>query len=390
MSTPKYIDIHVIQTLPFSNVNRDDTGSPKTVEFGGVERTRVSSQSWKRVVRQHVEEAVGGETVRTRRVVVGVAERLIKQGWEKPEAEAAGVQIALSAGKKISLKQEKDESDEVVLTTNVLLLLPESGIDELAALADEHREMILAEAKKAKKLTGMKPKLPSERINEILSRRSATINLFGRMVAELPGANVDGAVQVAHAFTTHGTAVEYDFFTAVDDIEQKLDLPGSGYMDTALFSAGTFYRYANVNLTDLLRNLDRDTDLARVLVKTFLDGFITTVPSGKQNATAAVTLPDLVYVTVRDDRPVSLANAFEAPVGGGDGFVRKSAHRLDSHAGAIAELLGESHVLFSAHTTTPGAMPKNTEGWSHLGVNARSFEKLIDDAVDVALPGGRS
>ncbi len=76
---------------------------------------------------------MGGETVRTRRVVVGVAERLIKQGWEKSEAEAAGVQIALSAGKKISLKQEKDESDEVVLTTNVLLLLPESGIDELAA-----------------------------------------------------------------------------------------------------------------------------------------------------------------------------------------------------------------------------------------------------------------
>ncbi len=107
------------------------------------------------------------------------------------------------------------------------------------------------------------------------------------MVAELSGANVDGAAQVAHAFTTHGTAVEYDFFTAVDDIEQKLDLPGSGYMDTALFSAGTFYRYANVNLTDLLRNLDQDTDLARVLVKTFLDGFITTVPSGKQNATAS-------------------------------------------------------------------------------------------------------
>lgn len=390
MNTPKYVDIHVLQTLPFSNVNRDDLGSPKTVVFGGAERTRVSSQSWKRAVRLHVENTLQDETVRTRRVVVGVAERLIAQGWNRDEAEAAGIQVALSAGKGIGLKPEKDDSKETILTTNVLLLLPESGIDELAELAIEHREAILAEAKRAKKRTDIKPKLPSDRIDEILSRRSGTINLFGRMLAELPGANVDGAVQVAHAFTTHGTDVEYDFFTAVDDIEQKLKLPGSGHMNTAQFSAGTFYRYANINLTDLLGNLDHDKDFTRSLVKAFLSGFITTMPSGKQTATAPTTIPDLVYVTVRDDRPVSLANAFEAPVNGDNGHLAQSARRLNTQAGAIGELLGETHVVFSAHTTAPTVLPPHSDTWDHLGTRVRSFDALVNGAVDAALPGGQS
>lgn len=43
-----FLDIHVIQTVPPSNINRDDTGSPKTAQYGGVRRARVSSQAWKK------------------------------------------------------------------------------------------------------------------------------------------------------------------------------------------------------------------------------------------------------------------------------------------------------------------------------------------------------
>ena len=48
-----YIDIHAIQTLPPSNINRDDAGNPKNAIYGGVRRARVSSQSWKRAIRQY-------------------------------------------------------------------------------------------------------------------------------------------------------------------------------------------------------------------------------------------------------------------------------------------------------------------------------------------------
>ena len=46
-----YVDVHVLQTVPPSCVNRDDTGSPKTAVYGGAVRARVSSQAWKRAVR---------------------------------------------------------------------------------------------------------------------------------------------------------------------------------------------------------------------------------------------------------------------------------------------------------------------------------------------------
>ena len=47
-----YVDIHVLQTVPPSCINRDDTGSPKTAQYGGVTRARVSSQSWKHSMRE--------------------------------------------------------------------------------------------------------------------------------------------------------------------------------------------------------------------------------------------------------------------------------------------------------------------------------------------------
>lgn len=394
MTTPAYLDIHALQALPFSNVNRDDLGAPKTVVFGGAERTRVSSQSWKRMIRKHIEDELEERTVRTRRVVRGVADRLQAQGWDENEAEAAGVQVAVSAGKGISLQKVEDDADSVVLTTNVLLLLPESGIDELAQLAAEHRDTILTEAKRAQKDTDVRAKLPADAVAEILSRRSGTINLFGRMLAELPGANVDGAVQVAHAFTTHGTQVEYDFFTAVDDVEDELNIPGSGHMNTAMFSAGTFYRYANINLTDLIgeNNLNGDTEAAAKLVTAFLDGFLNTLPTGKQNATAPTTPVDLAHVVVRDDRPVSLANAFEAPVSGRQqrGHLVESAQRFTRQARTVNRLLGTEHVLHSGYTVTPAALSDDSEGpGSSLGTQHDSYDALIHAAVAQAYPGAQ-
>lgn len=47
-----YVDIHVLQTVPPSCVNRDDMGSPKTAVYGGTRRARVSSQAWKHAMRK--------------------------------------------------------------------------------------------------------------------------------------------------------------------------------------------------------------------------------------------------------------------------------------------------------------------------------------------------
>ena len=52
MKARLYLDVHVLQTVPPSCVNRDDTGSPKTAIYGGTTRSRVSSQAWKHSMRE--------------------------------------------------------------------------------------------------------------------------------------------------------------------------------------------------------------------------------------------------------------------------------------------------------------------------------------------------
>lgn len=371
--TPKFLDVHVLHTLPYSNVNRDDLGSPKTVVYGGRERTRISSQSWKRVVRHQVEERLGDPAIRTRRIIGQIAAELVELGWEAPLAEQGGRQIVLSAAKG-GIKLEKEKDGEAP-ATSVLFYLPTSAIATLAGIASEHREAVAKEsAKKSPKAV-----LPVDDIVAVLRERNATINLFGRMLAELPSTEVDGAVQFAHAFTTHSTSVEVDFFTAVDDVP-KDDDHGSGHMNVGQFSTGTFYRYANVDVAGLLRNLDGDTDAARELVTHFLFAFLSTVPSGKQNATAAMTVPDLAHVVVRSDRPVSYAPAFERAVWRGEGFSGPSVDRLAEYAGKVGELWWPETVLSSAHT---GVEDKSVE---HLGERVGGFPVLVQGAVSTAFP----
>ena len=63
MRNSLYMDIHVLQTVPPSCVNRDDTGSPKTAFYGGVTRARVSSQAWKKAMRDYFRQELPAEEV---------------------------------------------------------------------------------------------------------------------------------------------------------------------------------------------------------------------------------------------------------------------------------------------------------------------------------------
>jgi CRISPR system Cascade subunit CasC len=376
MTVSRFLDIHLLQTIPFANLNRDDLGAPKTVVYGGATRTRVSSQCWKRQVRLEVETALGDPAVRTRRIMTAVAERLVAQGWPADLAAFAGRQVLLSAGKSgIKVEKDRDKND----ISSVLLYLPETGLDELAALAVGHHAALEAEAKK--KTKDQKAVLPTAAVVEVLSSRTGTINLFGRMLAELPGAEVDGAVQVAHAFTTHTTEPEIDFFTAVDDIRSGDD-HGSGHMNAGEFSAGVFYRYACLDLTGLVANLGGDTATARELTAQFCAAFLSALPTGKRTATAPNTLPDLACVAVRSDRPVSLAGAFEAPVRAAaeGGYAAESRRVLAQYAENLHELWGDDGRLLHGHAVIDGK-------YDGLGGRSTSFRTLFASAVDAAYPG---
>lgn len=78
MNKNLYLDVHVLQTLPPSCVNRDDTGSPKTAVYGGVNRARVSSQSWKRAMRLEFNHLFQSEQIgfRTKNIKMLLIDRM--------------------------------------------------------------------------------------------------------------------------------------------------------------------------------------------------------------------------------------------------------------------------------------------------------------------------
>ncbi|GGT57898.1 type I-E CRISPR-associated protein Cas7/Cse4/CasC [Streptomyces purpureus] len=372
-ATPRYVDMHILQTLPFSNVNRDDLGSPKTVTYGGVTRTRVSSQAWKRPTRLAVETRIGHQARRTRRLPLQVAQNLIDRGWPEDLAELAGVQVVISTDSKLDLENNA--------TTASLLFLPNDAAGSLADIADKHRDKL---EKALGTKAAAKPQLPKDAIHEILRSRNGSIALFGRMMAEIPGAGVDGAVQVAHSFTTHSTSVQADFFTAVDDVDQWASDAGSAHMNTAEYSSGVFYRYAVLDTGDLIRNVT-DQTVARELAEAFLTEFIQSLPSAKKNSTAPNSVPDLVHVAVRSDRPVSLAAAFEQPVQAGrTGWAEPSRRALAAYTAKINTLMGDSGRIYSAHAGV------DDTPFEALGDRVESYPVLVAGALEAVFPSNGS
>ena len=138
---------------------------------------------------------------------------------------------------------------------------------------------------------------------------SMDMALFGRMVADDPSLNYDAAAQVAHSISTHAVQNEYDYFTAVDDCQAE-DNAGAGHLGTVEYNSSTLYRYATVNVMELAGQLGAAQ--AAETVRAFGEAFLFSMPTGKQNTFANRTLPDAVYVTLREDQPVNLCGAFEA------------------------------------------------------------------------------
>ncbi|GAA3380952.1 type I-E CRISPR-associated protein Cas7/Cse4/CasC [Streptomyces sannanensis] len=372
-----FLTLHAVQTIPYANLNRDDLGAPKTLTFGGATRIRISSQSLGRPLREFVEESTGIEAVRTRRIATLVKDALITRGWDDELAAAAAAQVLDSVAKK-------SKTDKVGLAlddkgTKSLLFVPASTGEKLADLCETYRNEVEKAAQSSAK--NPKPGVPAAEVIDIIKSINGSIALFGRMLSELPGAGVDAARQMAHGFTTHAARRQPDFFTAVDDVTHDSDESGSGHMNHAEYATGVFYRYAVLDLDELLNDthLAGDTTTARALVDAFTRGFIRILPQAKKNGTAPHTIPDLVHFTVRTDQPVNYAAAFERPVQAdeGGGFAAPSRLALARYASAVNRLVGTDDVAYSGHATIADG-----ENLTGLGDRADSFKELTAAAVD--------
>lgn len=301
----QFIDIHILQTLPPSNINRDDTGSPKSAVYGGVPRARVSSQAWKRAARTEFRDLLDPITlgVRTKRIVELVAAAITDHDAEVEDPEALAGEVIKAIGIKIEKpkrgkKTDAAESEEFAQSA-YLVFFSAAQIRRLAQIAVTAHRAGTAIDKVAAKAAAQ-------------TDNSVDVALFGRMIADAADLNVEAAAQVAHAISVHAVDTEFDYYTAVDDRAPE-DNSGAGMIGTIEFNSSTLYRYATVDIAQLHDNLG-DDEATVAAVEAFLTAFVKSVPSGKQNTFAHRTLPDAVVVAVRTDQPVNLVTAFENPI----------------------------------------------------------------------------
>ncbi|WP_102127953.1 type I-E CRISPR-associated protein Cas7/Cse4/CasC [Deinococcus planocerae] len=317
------LEIHILQNFAPSNLNRDDTGSPKDAYFGGVRRARISSQSLKRAMRQHFDTlpllSAGDRAVRTKRVTQELIDRLVRLG--RPQGEALAKVTAALGGMKLTVKFETKDG-VTTHKTEYLLFLGDQELTRIAELIHARWDDLAAseggdkKGKDAKKVAkaAVAPDLSKAMLNALDGGKAVDVALFGRMLADLPERNADAAAQVAHALGTGRMEREFDFYTAVDDLKPD-DTAGADMLGTVEFTSATYYRYANLDLEQLRGNLQGDDDLALRGVEAFLRASVFAAPSGKQNTFAAHNLPDFIAFTVRREAsPRNLANAFEKPV----------------------------------------------------------------------------
>lgn len=342
-----FIQLHFLTAYPASNLNRDDTGSPKTVKFGGADRLRVSSQSLKRAIRTsdlfsaQVGLALGLETpifstatgkslaARSRTFPNVVMEKILavnpdlsgdipalgekiraalaktKGSDQDAEDDEEGSGKSKKGGKKakgkLSIGSVDSKSDNGLLTNEAVQLAPEE-IDRLNQIA--------------RKIAAGEEIDPKDTLVLVEKPKAVDIAMFGRMLADNPAYNVEAAVQVAHAFTTHRVTIEDDYYTAVDDLKNadRTEDRGAGFIGIQEFGAGLFYTYVCIDADLLVGNLSGDKALAKAAMAAFIEAAAKVSPKGKQNSYASRARASYIMGECGPEAPRTLASAFMKPV----------------------------------------------------------------------------
>lgn len=335
----RFVQLHLLTSYPPANLNRDDTGRPKTALVGEALRLRISSQSLKRAWRTSdvfanffdAREKIIG--TRTKRVGVDwIYSRLIADGVAEGDAKAWSQEIQRTFGEPE--KEKKDDPDAIFLNSQLVHISPIER-EKLAAfvgnlakyLTHGTEDELVSRAERA--IQKRDKASDKKKANAALARELAEIllvkentasdiALFGRMLAAVPAYNFDAAVQVAHAFTVHKAAVEDDYFSAVDDLNTGLEDAGAGHIGERGYGAGLFYLYLCINREQLRENLGGDAALTERTLEALAHAIAKVSPTGMQNSFASRAYAVYALAEKGDQQPRSLAQAFLKPVRGGE------------------------------------------------------------------------
>ncbi len=391
-----FFQIHMLQSMPPCNLNRDDTGQPKKCLFGGVTRGRISSQCLKRNIRLSVEfsDAFGGTLAsRTTYLPQMVADEIRQDpGLEIPEDDIYDLMLALArmfkkndVGGKSAAEGDEDEQESPdsanpartgAVHTPQLVFIQQPFARRISELVSDLRKgnpqayNSFLDPKKKPKPSKEEVSRFIEKVSDASKSLTVDIALFGRMTTSDLVVNVEAACQVAHAISTHETVIESDYFTAMDDLKPRYAVTqtekagaaflGSGESET-FFNSAVYYKYLNLDIDAMKKYLPSlsDEELARV-AEVLVRAAALSNPTGKQNSFAAHGVPDLILVeATRAKRPLSYANAFLQPVEGGIGrnLMTESAKALCGYIDSVAAAFAPADVRRQLLAVGPAAVP---------------------------------
>ncbi|MCH8501526.1 MAG: type I-E CRISPR-associated protein Cas7/Cse4/CasC [Aliidiomarina sp.] len=315
----KFIQMHLLTSYAPSNLNRDDLGRPKTARMGGSERLRVSSQSLKRNWRcsDLFEQALAGHIgTRSKRFGEQLRLQLEAKGVSDKKAIEWASAIASQFGKL------KKGSVEIEQLAHISPTEQQAAFDLLDTLVAEDRA-------------------PSNEELALLTNTTTAVDIamFGRMLASSPEFNIEAACQVAHAISVHSVAVEDDYFTAVDDLNDGLEDRGASHIGESGFAAALFYSYICIDKELLVENLAGDIELANKAIAALTEAAVKVSPKGKQNSFASRAYASYVMLEKGNQQPRSLSVAFLKPVFGDD-QASEAINKLQRQAAIFDQVYG--------------------------------------------------
>ena len=327
MTTPRFLQIHTLHSYPAALLNRDDSGLAKRMPFGGATRTRISSQCLKRHWRMAQDEfaihSIPGATsaLRSRNIVERKVIQPLRDANEIDAAILDAVERAFNEGVYGSSGTSESGRQPLLLGHPEVEYLQQKA----AAICAEHTDDAKAAGDAAALLFNTRR---GEGNNFAAFRDAARLPgglegaLFGRMVTSDPGANIEAAIHVAHAFTVHREESESDYFSVVDDLQRDDEDAGAAHIGDMELTAALAYGYVVVDVPGLVSNLEgcpaddwdtADRELAGQVIEHLIHLIATVSPGAKLGSTAPYSYADLMLIEAGSRQPRSLANAYRQP-----------------------------------------------------------------------------
>jgi CRISPR system Cascade subunit CasC len=355
-----FVQIHTLRDYSTALPNRGQDGLAKRTIYGGIERQRISSQSFKAAMRDNL------TLVRTDKAGAVISDTM------KDLAERLGLGMSVRSAligdrrfvpaltsRGFSEEDAKRWSDEVMGLWRAEGAKVESdtpiviGEKEISALADACLALNNEKQKPSdlRKLMESSRKVSSSKVQDaIKSMRAVQSNagldgaLFGRFATGIAVNNVDSAVHVAHLVTVHPLFSVTDFFSVQDLLKTgEGEDRGGSHINTAELTSGLFYGYVVVDLGQLTENFAELSNDQRASIAGWLVRAVAQVePAAKLGSTAPYSGLRELMVEIGRRQPRSLIGAFERPVEATRErtLSEEARHCLELHAIEMDTLMG--------------------------------------------------